>query len=403
MSATEKRSVLRNDGSRSVESLDLPKWDRDGNLIRKPKPKPKPTQVEDVKQETVKVPTVKDVEAIREAAYNEGFEQGYENGLNQGKREGNEQGLAEGKEAGHKEGLIAGEETGRAQALAEEQKKTDEKLAVFESLSDALKNQVALEQSELEQALLTLAVRLARQVVQDELRLKPSHIEAVVHAAVQCLPNPDDKLTVLINPEELEFVSSFADSHWTLQADDSISVGGCKIKSGYSYVDYTLEHRFENAVSHMVANLSEQAKEKAQEPLSEEFLMRPADVEVNQQHVEETQASPSSSAHDDKTIEDSNKTDFPDKKPSADNAIEPEVGESDSETIDSFNSEGSFGFDETEGEGLPDEETSVLDSALETTDMSEEVENKEEPEVNANSGIDVNPEDEVDDEPDTSQ
>jgi flagellar assembly protein FliH len=279
MSATEKRSVLRKDGTRSVENFDLPKWDREGNLIRKPTRKPKPTQVEDVKQESVKVPTVKDVEAIREAAYNEGFEQGYENGLNQGKREGLEQGKSEGKEAGHKEGLIAGEETGRAQAFAEEQKKTEEKLAVFESLSDSLKNQVSHEQSELEQALLTLAVRLARQVVQDELRLKPSHIESVVHAAVQCLPNPDEKLTVLVNPQDMEFVSSFADSHWTLQADEAISVGGCKIKSGYSYVDYTLEHRFDNAVSHMIANLTEQASESVKKPLSDDFLMRPTEGE----------------------------------------------------------------------------------------------------------------------------
>jgi flagellar assembly protein FliH len=278
MSADHK-SILRSGGAKTVEDFDLPKWDRQGNLVAKPvKKKPTiATKIEDIKEEVVKVPTAKEIEAIREEAYNEGFEQGYQNGLGQGQREGLVKGQKEGLEKGQEEGLLKGVETGRAQALTEERTKTDEKLAVLTEVSTALKSQIESERDELEKALTALAIRIARQTLQDELRLKPSHISNVVHAAIQCLPNPDEKLTLLLNPEEVDFVETFADSHWQLQADDSVTVGGCKIKSAYSYVDYTLEHRFENAVSHLLSTIPDVNSEKVKQPLSEEFLTHTQD------------------------------------------------------------------------------------------------------------------------------
>ncbi|WP_196158021.1 flagellar assembly protein FliH [Reinekea sp. G2M2-21] len=273
--SSSNKSILRHNKVPNVENLELPSWDRHGNLItKKKKPQPLPTKVEDVVETKVSLPTLKEVEAIREDAYNEGFEQGYETGMTQGQRDGLTAGKKEGYDAGYQEGLTAGTTAGREQALAEERVKTDDKLTVLESVSAELKNQIATEQHELEQALLSLSVRIARQVIQDELRLKPNHISVIVHAAVQSLPNPDEKLTVLLNPDEVDFVKTFADSHWTLVADDSITTGGCKVKSGFSYVDYSLEHRFDNAVNHLISHLEHVDEQKVKSPISSDYLMR---------------------------------------------------------------------------------------------------------------------------------
>jgi len=290
--SSSNKSVLRSNKVNEVEKLSLPKWDQNGNLVKKPAKRPVKQTVKEVKQEEIKAPTVKELEKIREDAYNEGFEQGYENGMAQGQRSGLESGRAEGVTQGQEEGRLKGLTEGTEQALQEEREKSDQKLQIFTSLSLALKDQVAVEQTELEKALLALSVRIARQVLQDELRTKPGHISNIVHAAVQSLPNPDEKLTLFLNPDEIDFVASFAESHWVLSADETVSLGGCKIKSGFSYIDYTLEHRFDTAVTHLISHIGEDISDVVKEPISEEFLLRDNEAKNsppnNTQEIDET-------------------------------------------------------------------------------------------------------------------
>lgn len=274
----KNQSVIRPELPDGVENMYLPKWDKDGNDVSKNPPKPKPQKVsekvDDVTAEEIKIPTVKELEAIQESAYNEGFEQGYQSGLVQGTRDGKTEGLKAGKAEGIEAGLQEGREAGQQQALAEEQKITNEKLLVLGSISEELKKQLPQEQKELEQALLALSIRIARQVLQDEIKANPQHIESIVHAAVQSLPNPDNKLSVSVNPNDFELVTQFADSHWQIHADEKITTGGCEIKSGYSYIDFTLEHRFDLAVSHFLSHLGEGVKPDAiQSPFTSENLI----------------------------------------------------------------------------------------------------------------------------------
>ncbi|MEJ2042951.1 MAG: FliH/SctL family protein [Reinekea sp.] len=242
------RPVVHQPSKSSVEEYSLPKWDRHGNLVGKAAKKPAVKKIEEV-DEVVKPPTVAEIEAIREAAYNEGFEQGYASGMAQGEREGRKAGHSEGFEQGHQEGLEQGQVKGVQQALQEEQVKTAEKLQVFDAAAQQLGDQLAIEQAELEQALLGVAMRIAAQVIQDELQLSPEHIKPLVHAAIQSLPNPDEKLTLKLNPMDIALVDSIAESHWTLEPDSNVKRGGCQVKSGFSYVDYTLDHRYDSALS----------------------------------------------------------------------------------------------------------------------------------------------------------
>jgi len=275
--SSDSKPILRRKDVVSAANLPLVKWDKNGVVVGgAPKPKAKAAVVESVAEvapEAVKVPTVKELESIREDAYNEGFEQGFESGMTQGHLAGHSEGHSEGLSAGQQTGTEQGLAAGTAKGELAEAKKNKEKLAVFEALTAAFKAQMPHEQAELEQALLSLSIRIARQIIRDELRAEPSHIAAVVHAAVQSLPNPDEKLTLSVNPSELEFVTSFAEKHWQLEGDASVSVGGCKIKTQYSYVDYTLEHRFDAAVRHLMTQLGEDSAKASQSPLSEQTLI----------------------------------------------------------------------------------------------------------------------------------
>lgn len=275
--STTKKQILRD--ATGVSELNLPKWDRQGNDVKpkvaaQPKAPVVPTVTPDIEEETISAPTVKELEQIREDAYNEGFEQGYEQGLKQGNAEGKVQGIAEGNELGHKDGLAQGLEIGQAQALEEGKQATEQSVMVFQQMTEALSTYRQEDEKELETALGALAVRIARQVVQDELRTKPSHINSLVSAAVQALPNPDDKLTIRLNPIDYEFVESNSESNWELVSDDDISAGGCTIKSGYSYIDYTLEHRFETAVKQLINHLDTEVDEaKLKTPISDDYLL----------------------------------------------------------------------------------------------------------------------------------
>ncbi|WP_287438579.1 flagellar assembly protein FliH [Reinekea sp.] len=275
--SSDSKPILRRKDVISAANLPLVKWDKNG-LVVDGAPKAKASaevveSVDEVAHEAIKAPTVKELESIREDAYNEGFEQGFESGMTQGHSAGQTEGHAEGLIAGQEKGTEQGLAAGTAKGELAEAKKNKEKLAVFEALTAAFKAQMPHEQAELEQALLSLSIRIARQIIRDELRAEPSHIAAVVHAAVQSLPNPDEKLTLSVNPSELEFVTSFAEKHWQLEGDVKVSVGGCKIKTQYSYVDYTLEHRFDAAVRHLMTQLSEDSAKASQSPLSEQPLI----------------------------------------------------------------------------------------------------------------------------------
>ena len=275
--SSDSKPILRRKDVISAANLPLVKWDKNG-LVVDGAPKAKASaevveSVDEVAHEAIKAPTVKELESIREDAYNEGFEQGFESGMTQGHSAGQTEGHAEGLIAGQEKGTEQGLAAGTAKGELAEAKKNKEKLAVFEALTAAFKAQMPHEQAELEQALLSLSIRIARQIIRDELRAEPSHIAAVVHAAVQSLPNPDEKLTLSVNPSELEFVTSFAEKHWQLEGDVKVSVGGCKIKTQYSYVDYTLEHRFDAAVRHLMTQLGEDSAKASQSPLSEQPLI----------------------------------------------------------------------------------------------------------------------------------
>lgn len=248
-----------------VEAYRLPRWDAQGNLIDD-RPKPIATITEDVEDVQLQPPTAEEIRQIHDAAYNEGFESGYQQGMKQGQQEGHKAGHQEGYAAGEEVGRGVGEQAGYDAALKTEQARIAESVAPLQDVLTQLQNLLPKQEADLQVGMVALAVRLARNLFDAELALKPDHIQALVHNAVQALPNADERLTIELHPDDLALVETMADSHWTLQADPELSRGGCRVRSRFSYIDYSLEHRFRQQVSNLLTQtgLSERLEELSQ-------------------------------------------------------------------------------------------------------------------------------------------
>src|SRR5690606_11173600 len=121
-------------------------------------------------------PTEAELAAERAARHEQACREGYESGRQAGYEEGHRAGLAagheEGRQAGHQEGYQAGLLEGRQEAARQA-----ERLA---ALSAACADSVGRLEAEMGQALLTLALDVARQVVRDTLAIAPERVLAAV-------------------------------------------------------------------------------------------------------------------------------------------------------------------------------------------------------------------------------
>lgn len=235
-----------------VETYRLPRWDSQGNLIPESR---QSVSSEDVEEAEVQLPTAEEIRQIHEDAYNEGFESGYEQGMRQGQTDGHKQGHQEGYRAGEEVGREAGEKAGFEAARAAEDERIETELKPLATLFEQLKSTLPEQENALKEGLVVLATRIARNVIDAELSLNPEHITSLAHAAVQALPNADERLIVELNPADEALVARVAESHWTLEPNESIARGGCIVRTRFSYIDYTLEHRYRQQIANLLAHL----------------------------------------------------------------------------------------------------------------------------------------------------
>lgn len=308
-----------------IETYRLPRWDAQGNLIDD-RPKPVATITEDVEGVDIQPPTAEEIRQIHDDAFNEGFESGYQQGMKQGQQEGHKAGHQQGYEAGEQAGRGVGEQAGYEAALKTEQNRIEQELAPLKAVLEQLQDLLPKQEAALREGLMALAVRLARNLFDAELALKPDHIQALVHNAIQALPNADERLTIELHPDDLALVESIADSHWTLQADAQLNRGGCRVRSRFSYVDYSLEHRFRQQVSNLLAQsgLSERLDELSQPWTLPEAKAEAADAPLStdgqpQEILSESMGPEQSAAAESNAAAESATTDTADQAPS-DNA-----------------------------------------------------------------------------------
>jgi flagellar assembly protein FliH len=188
-------------------------------------------------------------------------------------------GAADATRRGHAEGFEAGRREGReqgyAEGLAEGQRAAEQHLVEELRLLDAMTRRLAepgraLERP-VEEAIVTLALEVARWVIGTEVSNSPDYIIGLIREAVAQVPIDVGTPAIVLNPIDVELVRGLApdleENGIPLVGDESVEPGGCLVVAdgaegaamkdrrwhprphqGVCEVDLTLASRWRNAM-----------------------------------------------------------------------------------------------------------------------------------------------------------
>ncbi|NIC41929.1 FliH/SctL family protein [Aquabacterium sp. A08] len=163
-----------------------------------------------------------------------------------------QQARAEGFEHGRQAGA---EETRQALEAPLRQLGRDQAARLAQVLQQAQADLATLEQG-LTAQVLELACDLARQVVRRELATPLEPLKAAVQEALALLVEDGKPATLRLHPDDLALLQAEPSTPWAglavqLQADDSLTPGGCVVESPQGAVDATVEKRWARAVANL--------------------------------------------------------------------------------------------------------------------------------------------------------
>ena len=173
--------------------------------------------------------------ALREAAYNEAFEQGKKDGY----------------DAGHKEGYAAGHSDGEVAGRTLTETLIREQAEAFAALVSQLDADIQALDHAVADELLALAIEIARKMVGHTLAVKP---EAVVEIVQQALAQmPVQHVTIALHPEDASLARQYAGevlahAGHRLHENAKLQRGDVLLDAGGSHVDATLATRWQRAL-----------------------------------------------------------------------------------------------------------------------------------------------------------
>jgi flagellar assembly protein FliH len=184
----------------------------------------------------IPMPTVEEIEAIREAARQEGYAQGHA------------EGLASGHEAGYQDGL----DTGRLEAAAE--------LTHLQNLATTFGDAVTEADEAISNDVLELALHLARNMVRTAFEVRPELILSVVREAIDYLPTLQQPAVLTLHPEDALIVRSsigheLDKSGWRVVEDGGIARGGCRVDTASNQIDAQIASRWQRLTHALGKNL----------------------------------------------------------------------------------------------------------------------------------------------------
>ncbi len=178
----------------------------------------------------------------RTAGWAAGHREGFAAGEPVGHAAGHETGLAEGRARGHEEGLQAG----RADAQAERER--------LRALLDKSAQQIGAIEEQLGDALIDLALDIARQVVRRELTQNASVVCGVVDEILHTLPAGTPSLKIWLHTSDIALVETHLSAEhplagWRLFADDTLLPGGCRAETPFGAIDATVQTRWQRVAA----------------------------------------------------------------------------------------------------------------------------------------------------------
>jgi flagellar assembly protein FliH len=199
-----------------------------------PAPAPMPEPVEIVPN--VALPTIEELEAIREQARAEGYAEG----------------LEEGRAAGHAEGYADGAKAGQIESEGE--------LEHLRSIAASFSDAVMQADETIAHDVLELALRLARGMVRTAFDVRPDLILPVVQEAIGYLPVLAQPATLTLNPEDAEIVrqamgQELIKGGWRIVDDATLARGGCKVDTASNQIDAQAQARWARLTHALQSNV----------------------------------------------------------------------------------------------------------------------------------------------------
>jgi flagellar assembly protein FliH len=208
---------------------------------------PEETEVEEV------VPlTAEEIDDIRQAAADEGFNQGKEEGFAKGYEEGKIKGQEEGKTQGHEEGIATGLEESKEIIT----KLSEQWQALVEQLHKPLENV----EKNVEEQLLQLVVQLTEAVVLQEAKTNPDILIAAIEAGIKALPSIELQTQIHLHPDDIKLteqqfgIEHIKNSGWRLLPSPQLAQGSCQIENSTSNIDLSVKSRLKQVLNSFLEN-----------------------------------------------------------------------------------------------------------------------------------------------------
>ncbi len=190
--------------------------------------------------------TEEEIELIKQAAYQEGLEQG--------KAEGYQEGFQLGQEAGHKVGQEEGFKTGQQEGLESGQQVIQEHVQIFMNLANQFAQPLELMNAQVEKQLVDMVLSLVKEVIHVEVQTNSQVILDTIKASVESLPVSGHAITLKLHPEDCDIIKqAYGDEeldtrNWTLVSEPALNRGDVEIEAGESSVNYRMEDRVRNVL-----------------------------------------------------------------------------------------------------------------------------------------------------------
>lgn len=187
-----------------------------------------------------------EIERLQAAATTRGHAEGYAAGHAQGLAAGTQEGQVQ----GHKQGYEEGSRDGHAAGHERVQHEADHVRTLALACADA----IASVENEMGQALISLAVSIAEQVLRSTLDEYPEKMIDLVRDITHIDTSSEAVLRLRVNPADQELVQHYLNSdpthaQWRLLPDASIIRGGCVAVTALGDIDATLQTRWQRVTS----------------------------------------------------------------------------------------------------------------------------------------------------------
>lgn len=182
--------------------------------------------------------------------YNEGFIKGQKDGHKKGLDQGEKQGFEQGQQKGYDDGFKSGVQAGRIEGDQQATQSAQELKNIVQSCAQAI---AGLEQ-ETGQAIIDLSIKIAEQVLMNQIETQSDHILNLVKELMSTSADTGSTIKIRLNPRDLDLVNSYLQEEdsvtkYRLIADEQITAGGCIAETEQGSVDATIETRWHRIIA----------------------------------------------------------------------------------------------------------------------------------------------------------